>query len=187
MRALSMHEVEYNAQLDQAAVEHQEEWQLSEQQLGAILRLKGPKKVSAVAGAIRTSEFMRRYYSELHGREERLRELQRDWWQVGSVAQLVPGLQSSHCHHHLPNLGVRVFACVGVAPHNAMSHSCRIARDTGGGVGCSSASSPTSPRHLCPIPHSLPDTSSTPAYSRRGTWAGASRTSRRGIWTPASR
>lgn len=48
------------------AVEHYaEEWRLKDSVVRSILNAKGSKKVSALAGALRTMLFMQRYESEL--------------------------------------------------------------------------------------------------------------------------
>ena len=73
---LSSTESEYEAQINKAVEEHSQEWEMDLQQVRSVLRLRGPKKVAALAGAVRTVQFMHRYSSELNGREERLQELQ---------------------------------------------------------------------------------------------------------------
>lgn len=73
---LSSMESEYEVQINKAIEEHSQEWGMDLQQVRNALSLRGPKKLQAVASAIRTAQFMNRYKSELEGRGERMQELQ---------------------------------------------------------------------------------------------------------------
>ncbi len=46
-----------------------------------VFNLKGPKKVAAAAAAIRTMQFMQRYEVDVSGRDSRLNDLQKKWWE----------------------------------------------------------------------------------------------------------
>jgi len=76
MAPLSAKEVEYEAQIDRAVEEHSQEWEMDVHQVRSVLRLRGTKKVAALAGAVRTVQFMQRYSSGLSEREENLQKLQ---------------------------------------------------------------------------------------------------------------
>eukprot|EP00983_Pelagomonas_calceolata_P081749 1155679-Pelagomonas_calceolata.AAC.4 len=56
-------------------------WEMDINQVRSVLSLRGPKKVAALAGVVRTAQFMHRYTSELSSRDERLQNLQRAWWE----------------------------------------------------------------------------------------------------------
>ncbi|KAF5828767.1 hypothetical protein DUNSADRAFT_17114 [Dunaliella salina] len=78
---LSSRETEYEAQIDRAVEEHSQGWEMDVHQVRNVLSLRGPKKVAALAGVVRTAQFMHRYTSELSTRDERLQSLQRAWWE----------------------------------------------------------------------------------------------------------
>jgi hypothetical protein len=73
---LSCDERECCNQLNQAVSEHWQDWELSEEQARSIARLPGQRKVAALAGALRTLQFMQRYYNDVSTRDERLARLQ---------------------------------------------------------------------------------------------------------------
>ena len=76
MGPLSRDERECCSQLDRAVAEHWQDWELSEEQARSIVRLPGQRKVAALAGALRTLQFMQRYYADVSTRDERLGKLQ---------------------------------------------------------------------------------------------------------------
>ncbi|KAG1671902.1 hypothetical protein FOA52_003469 [Chlamydomonas sp. UWO 241] len=57
-----------------------QKWSLNEKE--SIMTSKGARKVAAIVGAIRSLQFMTRYQAELNKREEKLRELQKKWWEM---------------------------------------------------------------------------------------------------------
>jgi len=78
---LAEKEAEYESQINEIVESYADEWKLKEAQVKSISSAKGPRKVTALAAAIRTMLFMQRYEAELKQKGERLKTLQKQSWE----------------------------------------------------------------------------------------------------------